>query len=69
MGGTDTSKVPILEMEVFNSSSRRIEKVLDVMGNWINLPNPDFAAGRSVCLTSIEEMNIFVVSVGVDAIR
>ena len=47
-------------MEVFNSSSKAINKVIDDQGNWVPISNTDFAYGRSVCVAAIDEMNIFV---------
>ena len=49
-------------MEVFNSSSKTIQKVIDDQGNWVTIPTTEFAYGTSVCVAAIEDMNIFVVS-------
>ena len=59
-GGYDINNNPILEMEVFNSSSKTINKVMDDQGNWVKISNTEFVFGPPVCVVAIEEMNIFV---------
>ena len=60
IGGQDENGIPIKGIEVFNSRTLTIEKVIDENGNWIEIPDTGFAEAACTCGVALNEENAFV---------
>jgi hypothetical protein len=61
MGGFDANYLPIDHMEVFDSKTKVIKKVLDDQNNWIKVPFSITGTSTSTCAVSLVEKNAFVI--------
>ncbi len=61
MGGYDANNLSINYMEVFDSKTKVIEKILDDQNNWIKVPFSITGTSTSTCAVSLVEKNAFVI--------
>ena len=61
MGGFDASGYPTDYMEVFDSKTKKIEKIFDDQNNWMKVPIPTLTAmSFHTCAVPLVEKNAFV---------
>jgi hypothetical protein len=62
IGGFDTSGTPIDYMEVFDSQTKTMQKILDGQNAWIKVPVPGLIGyGFHTCAVPLKDKNAFVV--------
>ncbi len=65
MGGYKPGFIAIDEVEVFDSKTKEISKVLDDKNNWVKIPVADMAGdGFAVCSLPLADKNAFIICGG-----
>ena len=65
MGGVDSTWTSVAGLELFDSKTKIISKVMDEQNNWINTPKPGLAATSvSTCALPLIDKNAFILSGG-----
>ncbi len=65
MGGLDSYGNPLGSMEVFDSRTKVISKVIDDQNNWVQIPIVNMAAsGFHICALPMIDKNAFILSGG-----
>jgi hypothetical protein len=61
MGGVDKTWTSVDSLEVFDSKTKIISKVMDDQNNWVNTALPGIAAeGNQVCDVPLIDKNAFI---------
>jgi hypothetical protein len=65
MGGCNASQYALTSMEVFDSKSKQITKVMDDQNNWLYVPVTHMVhEGSSTCAVPLIDKNAFILSGG-----
>jgi len=68
MGGYDSSGNTVNSMEVFDSKTKQITKVMDSQNNWVQVPvNNMVREGTQTCALPMIDKNAFILSGGRNA--
>jgi hypothetical protein len=65
MGGTDSNGNYVNGMEVFDSKTKEITKLLDDQNKWLQMPIANMAAdGYQSCAVPLNDISAFIVTGG-----